>query len=63
MSNRAARVVLTIGVATVLTVAGFLVLMLTGTNTGSTAGDLLLLAVVVAGAIAIAFGLARLTVR
>ena len=51
---------LTIGVATVLSVAAFLVLMLTGTNTGSTAGDLVLLGLVVAGSIAIAYGLARL---
>ena len=63
MSNRAARVILTIGVATVLTVAVFLGLMLTGTNTGSIPGDLLLLAVVVAGAIAIGYGFARLVIR
>jgi hypothetical protein len=63
VSNRAATVLLTIAVATVLTVAAFLVLMLTGTNTGSIPGDLLLLAVVVAGAIAIAYGMARVVVR
>jgi hypothetical protein len=60
MSNRAAKVVLTIGVAAVLTVAAFVVLVLTGFTTGSTGGDLLVLAAIVAGAIAIAYGLARL---
>lgn len=51
---------LTIGVAAVLTVAAFVVLVLTGFTTGSTGGDFLVLAAIVAGAIAIAYGLARL---
>jgi hypothetical protein len=60
MSNKAAKVVLTIGVAAALTLAAFVVLVLTGFTTGSTGGDLLVLAAIVAGAIAIAYGLARL---
>ena len=60
MSNRAARALLTIGVAAALTVAAFVFFVLTGSPAGSTAGDLLLLGIIVAVALAIGYGLARL---
>jgi len=50
---------LTIGIATVLTVVAFVLLVLTGTSTKSTAGDLLILALVIAGATALGYGVAR----